>query len=248
MRYHYKNLPLLINGGAILATSYSFNSSNNYRTQRNIVNGLYDQKTGGMSGSLSVDFVLNGNTDNIRTALENKLPISGNMGGLYFTGGYVESLSINLTEYDIARASANIVFWGEVGGNLSNSNITPPSLSIVSSNGEYDLTSSVSLMDNITSVSYQHTSGVNPIYTISSDLPVGVYFENPKRTLRVSGNNLGSYVKLNGLTGTASIDIAPSGFYPNLNMNGLIISENLSVSDNEILSGDIEIEEILAYG
>lgn len=165
------------------------------------------------------------------------------------------SVSANFISYDITELKdVQIAKYADVLPTISKDSST-------SFEALHGLTTNFSgsssyLPETKVSIEINSDSQRTPIYTIGKQTPDSVVLNSLERTTTIQGENVGSIVGVSGANvGSTNLYLLPlrylNTYTPSsatnafsLNINGKIINQDLSVSQNSILNGKLVIKEI----
>lgn len=181
----WKNANFLVNGSGILCTDV------NIALNANIEPLLYSEDraafiynaTNSIGGSVSLNYYLSG-TDYLKVFTTNeKSPVSGNFGGLYFNSGYLKGYSLNCSPNQPVIAHAEIIFFDGLSGSYVKTyerstgtkilNFCDALLIDPSRNGEGGGIGNISGISNI---QYSFNSEIDPLYLAGDQMPSDIRF------------------------------------------------------------------------
>ena len=257
MYYTSKNTKVQINGQEFSADNASLVwEANNVpiwlEGQRHSFDYL---EAGGIYGGFSFDYFITGN-DPLKDFLSNETEtISGNFGGIYFTGGYLESYTINGRANTPVKVQANVVFFDQVHGdfaptyeeqeeqkilNFSNATIT---------NSSFDDIGSIA---NLTDLNYSFKSNVQPYYWARdvSDLdnitPDHVSFLDKTAQLSISSDNISGVLPMNGIDSVVSFalkDPSDLSTIETYSINGNLYKKEVGVGSSDKINSSLTLKQ-----
>ena len=183
---------------------------------------------------------------------------------------YLQSYSIKINPYQPISVSANMISYDIT--NIEYASLTGqsfvPSITKDPTKPNYEalhgLTASLSpnikynLPESKTSIEVNVDCQRTPVYTIGSRLPDKVVLTSVERTVTVQGENIGQIMSITGSEASDLnlflLPLSQIGTTPNantaknflsFNINGTVVSQQLSVSQNSMLNGRVIIKEIV---
>lgn len=104
---------------------------------------------------------------------------------------------------------------------------------------------------NYESISYRVSCARTPTFVLGQDKSTNMFLDGVEKEVSIKATNIGNFIAYSGYGDTINIDVkndlGASIFTPNLSMssNSRIVSQNLSISENSILAGDISLREVI---
>jgi hypothetical protein len=104
---------------------------------------------------------------------------------------------------------------------------------------------------NYGAISYRVNCGRTPSFTLGQTLAQTIFLDSVEKEMSIKATNIGNFIDYSGYGDTISIDVkddsGTSIFTPPLSMsaNSRIVSQNLSITEGEILAGDISLREVI---
>lgn len=104
---------------------------------------------------------------------------------------------------------------------------------------------------NYGAISYRINRGFTPSFTLGQAVAQAMFLDTIEKELSIKSTNIGNFIDYKSYGDTISIDVkndsGTSIFSPNLSMsaNSRIVSQNLSITEGEILAGDITLREVI---
>jgi hypothetical protein len=247
----YTECPISINGENFYATRASLSSTASLHPDR-VVGGSLEGygPTGPIADSVNLDYYVSEANDSIMS-LTGNLPCSGSLGGVNFSGAYLTKYSINIAPYRPIEVSVSFDvysgFYGSLNGQSGDFN---PSLIDIANGAHTDLVNFNSLkmgMDNPISIDYNIDCQRTPNYVIGEEHPRYVILGAIGKSMSIKGENIGDLISYSGRS-SASMSITPKNINnlsrgQTLECEGVIHSQNLSVSAGGIVDGTISISE-----
>ena len=196
----------------------------------------------GIRGELSLTYFLTGK-DFVKEYFIKDSPISGNVGGLYFSSGYLTNYSFNFYQFQPVEVSANIQFYGSLEGDFSPS----PDYSDVSGVIDYSnalITSTgIGEMDRLVSVSYEYNSSTTVGYSDGSLLPTTVAYGSRSQSVGIETYSVSGKTIENANNAALEITFRDddSSVVDSFFVSGKVInlSTNVSVGENVYSSFDV---------
>lgn len=246
----YNECLVEINGKKMLGLSADLNADTSLVPSKPIeVNSVDYRANAALSASLNVSYYVTGLEDHI-SSLTGDHSCSGSFGGIKFSGAYLNKYSVDVEPYVPVVFSANFsIFSG-----YDESSITPDSFSgnaLEFANGAYtDINNIDSInvgIDYPVSINYSVDCERVPSYEIGSEFACGVRYGTVTKSLSIDGENIGSFIDFSGKN-IAKVSLTPKSMNNSrrgeiIECEGVIYSQNLSVSKGDVLGGSISITE-----
>lgn len=250
MEHTYKNLVFKLDGVEFITDSVSFNlrnsSESTYREGNR--NSYQYSANNGVLGDISISYSLTGN-DPVKNYIENPSgmnPISGYVGGLYFTSGYIENYSVNLSRFKSVKASASIKIFDSLSGTFSPAYESVESRDILHVNDVTITGCSIGALEDIDSISYNFNQSLNPQYQIGAHIPEKVLMGKKKTSLNINTTNISGYLLPEGQKGEIEFTLT----HPNNStinetycINGEIKQKSSSSQLKDFIRSTISIEQ-----
>jgi len=210
-----------------------------------------------VNGTLSVSYYLTGNDFVKNNLLSNSsIPVKCNFGGLYFESGFVSSYLIDFIPNSPVKASAEIIFWGDLNGSFApnRERISRPNF--------------LNFSDCVIDSNFVSSSGIRKISWKSSvensadfrdDLynkgvvgPNSVLPSKKQSVCEISCNELDKRIGYSGAEGYISVSICNKykEEVDDIFVSGNLAARNLSVGQNSVLESSYTLtqENINNYG
>lgn len=166
MIYNRKSTFILIDGQHLFVNDAQLNTSVSLTPkylegQRN----SFDYCPNSIEGSLRLSYFITG-----QDILKNKLSdeaigISGNINGIYFTSGFINSYSVDIIPNEPLKASAELVIFNTFTGDYVSENIRSPNLTALNgSDVTFTNLYTNTPIDIIYSASYNYSAEINPVF------------------------------------------------------------------------------------
>ncbi len=242
--YHFKQLPIRINGQEIVCESIDISQQLTTQPKYNFDSRISETELADSmyNGNLKLNYYITGQ-DYLKNYLysNESQPISGNLAGLMFGQGYLSNYSLNIQPNSPILVNANIIFFDQLTGTLVSSSqsirtgivlrtsdITINSLSNFTQN----------TLNNFTRASFDYSAKINPSYfyydtgtiptkadNISIEertLTTEIISDNTTFNLPISGEKFGSIFTFKNPFNT--------GIYETFGCSGLISSKLLNIN------------------
>ena len=187
--------------------------------------------------------------------------LTGNTSG-YIKIGFTEFYDCFCTNasVDISPFAPVLVSAEFVSNNMANTNFVPESaqplpddLNGYLAHGYNTIVSNGSLLSdqNYESISYRVSCARTPTFVLGDSLANTMFLDGVEKEVSIKATNIGNFINYSGYGDSINIDVrndlGASIFSPNLSMsaNSRIVSQNLSISENAILAGDISLREVI---
>lgn len=247
MFYNFKNAKVSVNGRDLICQSVSLSHSSS-------IESFYDETnknnndyvvTNGQRGTFRLVYQLTGE-DFLRDYINSETSFSGNLGGLYFQSGYLESYSFQGEANNPVTISLNGVFFDKIKGTFS------PTYENIDKNVNYYnfadcsfsvLGSEIGSLSETESFSYSVSNEITPFYNLNSTVPDRVYFGKRSLSMEVVSSNLISNLGLTGQQGGASITFShpDGGSLSQYSINGRMNSKVYNLSVDGLLKSQISV-------
>lgn len=181
----FKNAQFLINGSGVLCQDVRFSLNTSlepliYSQERH---SKFLNATNGIGGTVNLSYLLTGK-DFLKVHIINeKSPVSGNFGGLYFTSGYLTNYTLNCSPNNAIIANAEIQFFDALTGTYAKSydrstgtkilNYADVLLHDPSNDGRGG---GIGKISGINTIQFSFNSQVDPLYLAGDQLPADVRF------------------------------------------------------------------------
>lgn len=248
---NYKECPLTINGNRIIATS----SSLSLRNPKNAVFSLgkkfpvSKEKVSPIQGSLNFTFLLSDGIfikDLVSKSTKTHTAISGNLGGILFQNGRLNSLSFNIDPPSIIWGEATISFWGKPTGELVGSTQSYQLENIGTAVGS-SVSCNVggSAIQNISSFSYSIDIAYRDQFIFGSLIPL-TSIETITESVSVEAENFGEILDECGdeANVTAEIKDGCGVTFGSFSLTGDVDAQELSVNDGEFVTGGLSVTQV----
>ncbi len=253
--YNFKNVNLLLNGNEILANSVELSTeatlNPNYITSER--HAIDYTPSDNLKGNLRISYYLNG-PDYVKTLTTTDNIVSGYFGGIYFTGGYLNSYHLNAVPNAPVKIDANILFFDQLQGTLQpvaprtdNYNV----LNFSDASLDYLNGYSAETINNVQSIDYTYVADVKPVYyfdntTGNNYQPHHVIFGNKQiETLilcddlqtdfPVYGKNMGIKINFNNPNIPNLVE--------NVTSTGILYKKDISVQNNDVVKNLLSIKQ-----
>ena len=177
------------------------------------------------------------------------------VGGVVFSGCYLDNLSIDIAPFQVATMSASFTCTNPptglpmISGSSRADNMTNKfaygHFAVVSGANNYS-------SDIHSSISFSLDLKRSYSYAISKRIPNRVFLDEASKQLQIKATNIATFINESGASSSFSIDlknesgefVLPSGTL-STSSRGRVNAQNLSVSPPNILMADVTIDEIL---
>lgn len=254
--YTSKNANLKINGNEFVANSVelSTEASNEPVFYSDKRHSFSYAPTNGINGNLRINYYLTG-ADSLKTSLTNDAPLSGFFGGIYFTGGYLNSYSLNCAPNNPVTVNANVVFFDQLVGTFSPVTVKQENhkcLNFSDANIYHYGGYSSETISNVVTLNYNYSTEIEPSYyyesgtdftnVIPSRVSIGpkkiettILCDNLTTSLPINGKNLGIRITLQ--------HPELSSLSEQYSCSGVMTSKNISVSAGDYVKNLITVTQ-----
>ncbi|MDG1089701.1 MAG: hypothetical protein P8P37_02400 [Candidatus Marinimicrobia bacterium] len=250
MKYiRHQECEVEINGEKIFAKNASLSSSSSTKSNRTYGGGLRPyNSTDPVSSSVQFSYYITGKEDSI-DLLTGSHPCSGRFCGIEFSGAYLTNYGVEIEPYRPVQFSASFDIYSGFNQETKTGSFGGASSGLA--NGAYtellNFNKNNIGLDFPQRISYSIDCERTPNYVIGLEHPVDVRHGKISKNLSIQGENIGSVMNYSG-KGFAKIEISPRNIdYAargrTLNCEGVINSQNLSVSSRGLLNGSIDVME-----
>ncbi len=258
MFYSYKNLPIKLNNNELLVNSAQVTIQANITptyivNQRNSFDYL---PSDGIVGNLRINYYLTGKDflkENINN--ENRI-ISGNIGGLHFLSGYLNSYNIVAEPNKVATVEANLIFFDKLQGQFSFTS-TPPLKTEKTLNFSdvvvYHLTGySIEPLTDVVSINYNFSSDIKPVYVINSGTgmdnisPYRIAFGPKEINTEIVADTLSGKLAMQGeKMGVKVVFTHPelTSLNESFTCSGVLYQRSISASVNQLVRTNLSIRQ-----
>ncbi len=219
MFYSYKNLPVKINDKQFVCSEISFGVTNDiqpvYREGDRSTNDYYPGNS--VVGSCEFSYYLTG-ADHLKAYISNDTVfLSGNVGGLYFNSGKLQSYSVDCSPNQPVIAKASIAFFDPLKGTILNTapvTETYPSLNFSDVTIDSLSTYTVDPITNIIGLNFNYSAQIQPFYEIdealnqTSVLPARVIVNEKTISTEITCDNIDPQLSLQGTRAGVKINLA----------------------------------------
>jgi hypothetical protein len=211
----------------------------------------------GISSSIRLGYYLTGE-DFIKKFIINESGVfAGNLGGLTFNSGFLKSYSLNGTPNSPVTVNAEIALFDQLKGRFS---ATPPLTAPLPKTGyvlnmgnvTVDNTNSTQDITNISSLSYQYTCDIEPIYYMQTGIglhniiPDRIFFGRKEITTNLICDNYSGGMQITGNQGRIKVTFN----HPNLGADlesiessGQLFQRSISTSAGQLVKNAITIKQ-----
>ena len=252
MKYiRHQECEIEIDNQKMFAKNATLSASSSSEDQRVYGGGLrYYSATSPLSASVNFNYYITGKEDHIGN-LTGFLPCSGRFCGIEFSGAYLTNYSIKLDAYKPVEYNASFSIYSGYRGETETGSFGGSSTGLA--NAAY--TELINFNKNNIGIEFPQTINYEveceriPNYVIGNEFAQDVVHGKIKRTMSVIGENIGSVINFSGKdfgeinVSPRNIDYAARG--QKLNCRGIITSQNLSMTTEGLLQGQIEVMQSL---
>lgn len=240
-----------INNEKIFAKNANLQAESSSEDQRVYGGGLrYYSAVSPLSASVNFNYYITGKEDTIGS-LTGLMPCSGRFCGIEFSGAYLQNYSIDIEAYKPVQYNATFVIFSGYRGETETGSFGGASTGLA--NGAYteliNFNKNSIGLDYPTSIRYNVSCERLPNYIIGSEFPQDVRHGKITRQMTVEGENIGSVINFSGKdfgeieVSPRNIDYAARG--QTLSCRGVITSQNLTMANNGILNGTVQVMQSL---
>ena len=228
--YSFRNIPVKLNDSTILASEAILTEGIELGPNEIIGKQFAESYApNSIGGSLRLIYSLTG-ADPIKQAIfDQHKAFSGNIGGLFFSSGYLKNYNFNLTNQSPLKISAEIAFFDSLSGVYGATPArTDKHETLHTSHASIDIIESVEL-DRIRSMNFNYTQEVRPSFLIDSEVQLDY---NPPQRIGFGSKSLEVELEVDSFTGLLPIRGVRAGFEITFTQPG-----NPSNSENYVCSG-----------
>jgi hypothetical protein len=178
---------------------------------------------GPLRGELSLVYFLTGK-DFVKDYFVKDAPISGSVGGLYFSSGYLTSYSFSFAQFQPVKVSAVFQFYGTLEGDFNPSSDYADVDSVLDYSKAVINASGIGGVDKVVSAQYEFAAETTPSYLEGSLLPNDIIYGD-----RVQKFRMETYL-ISGKTIAEANDA---------NVEVLLRDDELNVTDSFTVSGKV---------
>jgi hypothetical protein len=168
------------------------------------------------------------------------------------------SISANFISYDMSEIIGNTLIGTTLGQTLSKSPYYANFDSLHALTTTMEGGTATNIPETKISIDINVDCNRTPIYTLGQKTPNTVVLNSVERTVTIQGENIGQVIDITGgLNGVANISFLPLGSLDEdepvsvaknvlkFDINGRIVSQQLSASQNSMVNGRVVIKEII---
>ncbi len=216
---------------------------------------------GPLAAKISFNFVAcNTGSNNAANLLINTLTgdvVSDIMiGDSLFSGCYCNSVSVDVAPFAPVTISAEFTSNNMiVNSGFAPATATPSTQNLngyLAHGHNTVISNGAALSDsNYGSISYRVNCGRTPSFTLGQKLVQTMFLDTVEKEMSIKATNIGNFIDYTGYGDAISINVKTDSetdvFSPPLSMstNSRILSQNLSITEGEILAGDISLREVI---
>lgn len=216
---------------------------------------------GPLAAKISFNFVAcNTGSNNAANLLINTLTgnVASNImiGNSLFSGCYCNSVSVDVAPFAPVTISAEFTSNNMiVNSGFAPATATPSTQNLngyLAHGHNTVISNGAALSDsNYGAISYRVNCGRTPSFTLGQKLVQTIFLDTIEKEMSIKATNIGNFIDYTGYGDTISInvktDLGTGIFSPPLSMsaNSRIVSQNLSITEGEILAGDISLREVI---
>lgn len=254
----FKNVKILLNKTGILCTDLgiSVNASIDPIFYAQDRAALSYNATNGIGGSVNLSYFLSGQ-DHLKAYIANERnPISGNFGGLYFTSGYLTNYSLNCSPNSPIMANAEISFFDGLSGVYANSydrstgtkilNYCDALLIDPSRDGAGGGIGSISGISNI---QFSFNSDISPLYLAGDQMPAEVRFGEKSLMAVVTADVYSGDLPVTGKPAGVKVNFTHpelAGIAESFFVSGVLFKRELDTSVGNLLKAKLYIKQSFA--
>ena len=255
MFYNYKNCKVSLSGVSLLASDVKISSQSYldpvFLSERKFSSSFVP--TDNVATEVNISYFLTGKDFIKSLTNDEKITLSGNVGGLYFQSGYLSSYSIDVKPNQPVSAQIKIVVFDKMTGTFQpstetpNNNIKVLNCSDVSINGF-----KIGDENNILSAGFSFKNEIKPHYSIKSE--TGLVNFSPDRVV-FGQRSISSEIELDNLSGDLPIFGEKAALQLNFkdrddglikesfSVSGTLESKNISIGGESFTRGTLSIKQ-----
>ena len=253
LRYH--DVQVKIDGDNIFAQSASIGVDASVSEVRHTDGDIFRYApTNGLRGQLSLEYYMTGSINtNFNPITATETAMDGIFAGLSFSNIYAKSLNFSMEPYRPILVQSTFDFYSDLSNTISSSFEDPTANAAWDGQGKYAhgavsyLAGLPDRMNNTISFDYSSSAERVPVYLIGETTPTRVTLEKTQCNMRLKGSDIGGVIQTSGTNANITCyleDINSRSNIANFNVNGEIISQRLSASDNGYLEGEIGVSQV----
>lgn len=203
----------------------------------------------GIVGSLRMSYYLTGADFLKNYILNQESPISGNIGGLYFSSGFLQSYSFSAAPNTPIIINAEVAFFEDLRGEFTTSTQSPPRVPVLHFSQVSLDQSGLGLINNAIELNYNYSSQVLPVYLnndvtgLTRIIPNEYRFGNQQVSLDLKYDNLSGDLSIYGKDVQASISMKDRNgvTQESFTVQGKLIKKDLGIAANQLITNSITI-------
>lgn len=253
MGISFKNTPFKLNGVTIYATTANLTENVGYQRIDELgYSSVGTSQNTRVDGSFSADFYLQSGTFSELLQYTGLTRITGGIGKVEFTNGYMNELSISVEPLSLVKASIRGIFFGGLDWNEKSISDAQENLSITP-NEDFVHGSRTTIINHsdALSASYSVSQNISPYYALGSTGLLGYKYDGGEIKVSIQGTGIQEAVDRECSENSPNITInfnplCGSAFGSEINTSGLkVTSSSISVNADEELVGNMELQKYI---
>ena len=251
----FKNSQFLINGSGILCQDIRFSLDASleplvYSQERH---GKFLNANEAIGGIVNFSYILTGK-DFLKVHLTNeKSPVSGNFGGLYFTSGYLTNYNLNCAPNNAVIVNAEVHFFDALSGVYANTYIRATGTKILnyadvllhdpSNDGRGGGIGKISGINNI---QFTFNSQVDPLYLAGDQLPADVRFGRKELLAVITADVYSGDLPITGKPAGIQVNFTHpelAGTVESFTVSGTLFKREIETSIGDLLKARLYIRQ-----
>ena len=208
----------------------------------------------GLRGQLSLEYYLTGELNNqFNPVTTSETGMNGSFAGLSFSNIYATSLSFSMEPYQPILVKNTFDFYSDLSSTMASSHEDPTASALRNGSGRYAhsivsyLAGLPDRMNKTISFNYSSNANRTPVYLIGETTPTRVTLEETSLSMNLVGNDIGDVIQTSGTSANITCYLADINSRSNLasfNVDGQIVSQNLSTSQGNHVRGSIGVSQV----
>lgn len=245
----YNECVVQVNDQKVFALEASISNVSNITASKIYGGGFREYSAANqIDSTMNIQYYTTGTQDFIAELTGNS-PCSGSFGGIEFSGAYLNSYQINMEPYKPVVHTASFTMYSGFNGLTKTGSFEedPGKLANSAYSELINFNKNSIGVDFPKLINYSINCGRTPSYSIGSEFPRYVTLTSISKKMRIEGEDIGELITFTGKR-SAQLSISPRNIDyeargKELSCLGVIKNQNLGMSKNSVLNGDIEVEE-----
>jgi len=258
--FKYEDCAVTIDEQPIYASNATFSMSSDRQVEKLIdgtilkdANGKNKYVSSGpIKGQFSLQYFANSSLTNFYDILSmDESPMSGTLAGIDIAGMYLTNMSFSVEPFAMIPISLTFDVYGPIYSNnliVDNDAISSSQISLL--NGATSFISGVGVdgkIDYVTNFDYNISAQRNPHFLIGETTPSRVTIDGIEINSSINGEKFGDDLSINGNNAELTVtvkDLYNDSSYKQFGCTGEIMSQQLEVSSEDYLKGNISVKQV----